>query len=124
MNYFICAIKQVCRFHRQGQKKRILVLYSLHCILAIVAAILDNVFHLTPSTPYAYTGIIFTLLSLGLFIPSLAVLVRRLHDIDKAWPRMFISFIPLVGWIWLLILLCTPGSQGPNRFGPDPKAQP
>ena len=56
------------------------------------------------------------------FIPSLAVLVRRLHDVGKSGWFYFIGLIPLIGAIWLLILFCTDGQKQDNKWGPDPKA--
>ena len=44
---------------------------------------------------------------LALIIPSLSIAVRRLRDIGKRWPWLFINFIPLVGSIWFIVLLCT-----------------
>ena len=58
---------------------------------------------------------------LAIIIPSLAVIVRRLHDIGKSGTYYFVRFIPIVGPIWLLILLCTEGEKGVNRYGKDPK---
>ena len=55
------------------------------------------------------------------FIPSLAVLVRRLHDVGKLGWFYFIGLIPLIGAIWLLILFCTEGQKQDNKWGPDPK---
>jgi uncharacterized membrane protein YhaH (DUF805 family) len=55
------------------------------------------------------------------FIPGLAVLVRRLHDIDRSGWWMLISLVPVIGGIWLLVLLCSEGTYGPNRFGPGPE---
>ena len=57
------------------------------------------------------------------FIPSLAVLVRRLHDVGKSGWFYFIGLIPLIGAIWLLILFCTEGQKQDNKWGPDPKVQ-
>ncbi|RKR10402.1 uncharacterized membrane protein YhaH (DUF805 family) [Flavobacterium sp. 90] len=55
------------------------------------------------------------------FLPGLAVIVRRLHDVGKSGWFYFIAFIPFIGAIWILILFCTEGTQGPNQYGPDPK---
>jgi len=57
----------------------------------------------------------------AVFIPSIAVVVRRLHDIGKSGWYYFVSLIPFIGGIWLLILLVTEGDKGPNEYGPDPK---
>ena len=56
------------------------------------------------------------------FIPSLAVVVRRLHDVGKSGWFYFIFLIPLIGVIWLLVLYCTEGQKQDNKWGPDPKA--
>lgn len=58
---------------------------------------------------------------LAILVPGLAVVVRRLHDINKSGWMMLVSFIPLVGGIWLLVLLVTEGTSGTNQYGPDPK---
>ena len=62
-----------------------------------------------------------SLLSLALLLPGLGVTWRRLHDVGKSGANYFWVFLPLVGWIPLLIWLCRDGDRGPNRFGPDPK---
>jgi len=54
-------------------------------------------------------------------LPGLALTVRRLHDIGKSGWWIFISLIPLVGGIWLFVLMITGGNVGNNRYGPDPK---
>ena len=85
--------------------------------------------------PFAGAGVLsLTTLSLyGLFalavaIPGIAVTVRRLHDRDMSgwWYLGFIvaSLVPLIGFIAsiaFLVVLFLPGTDGPNRFGPDPK---
>jgi uncharacterized membrane protein YhaH (DUF805 family) len=59
--------------------------------------------------------------ALGLFVPSLAVGVRRLHDTGRSGWWLLIGLIPLVGAIVLLVFLVTDGERGPNRWGPSPK---
>lgn len=60
------------------------------------------------------------LFGLATFLPSLAVAIRRLHDLDRTGWWVLLGLIPLVGWIILIIWYCTKGTAGPNRFGPDP----
>jgi uncharacterized membrane protein YhaH (DUF805 family) len=61
-----------------------------------------------------------TLASLILLLPGLAVLVRRLHDTDRSAWWILIPFVPLIGSIWLLVLLCERGTEGANRYGMGP----
>ena len=55
---------------------------------------------------------------LALFVPGLAVAWRRLHDMGKGGQWYWISLIPIIGGIWLLVLLCMPSEPQDNRFGP------
>jgi uncharacterized membrane protein YhaH (DUF805 family) len=54
---------------------------------------------------------------LATLVPSLAVVVRRLHDIGKAGGWIFINLIPIIGGIWFLILMLKGGEPAENRFG-------
>jgi uncharacterized membrane protein YhaH (DUF805 family) len=62
-----------------------------------------------------------TIFSLGTFLPSLAISVRRLHDIDRTGWWVLIA-LTIIGIIVLLIFACTRGTIGSNRFGADPWA--
>jgi uncharacterized membrane protein YhaH (DUF805 family) len=66
---------------------------------------------------------VFIILLYGLVVmlPSLALVVRRLHDIGKSGWYYFVSFIPIVGSIWILVLLVTDSQYGPNEYGLNPK---
>ena len=52
---------------------------------------------------------------------TLAIGVKRLHDIDKCGWYLLILLIPIVNFIWALYMLFADGTVGPNRFGADPK---
>ena len=62
-------------------------------------------------------AIIYWILAAILILPSLAVAWRRLHDTGRAGGWWFISFIPLIGQIILIIWWATPGQPESNRFG-------
>lgn len=64
---------------------------------------------------------VYWLYTLAVLIPGIAAVVRRLHDVGKSGWFYFIVLIPLVGPIWLLVLLCTEGDSGSNEYGEDPK---
>ena len=67
------------------------------------------------------TGLVGPLVSLALLLPGLAMAVRRLHDIDRTGWWVLIS-LTIIGIILLIVWDCMKGSDGPNRFGPDPLA--
>ena len=62
-----------------------------------------------------------SLFSLAVFIPGLAVTWRRLHDTGRSGAFFFLTLIPVVGGIILLVFLCQNSTPGGNRFGPNPK---
>jgi uncharacterized membrane protein YhaH (DUF805 family) len=89
------------------------VLFSVIC--SIVASLID-------SDLFDYTfSPLQTAFNLATFLPGLAVMVRRLHDIDRTGWWILITFT-IIGIVLLIYWNCQPGTPGPNRYGPDPFA--
>lgn len=63
------------------------------------------------------TGVLSTIASLAMFLPSLAVGARRLHDTDKSAWWLLIGLIPLIGPIVLIVFFCQRGTDGANSYG-------
>ena len=86
------------------------------CIVSVVAGAVDGLLFGSSERGPANT-----LTFLGLTIPGLAVGARRLHDIGRTgwWQLLTLT---LVGVILLVIWSLMRGTDGPNRFGPDPLA--
>jgi uncharacterized membrane protein YhaH (DUF805 family) len=53
-------------------------------------------------------------------IPMVAVTVRRLHDTNRRGRWILMYLIPILGALWIIILLCLEGTEGENRFGENP----
>jgi uncharacterized membrane protein YhaH (DUF805 family) len=71
-------------------------------------------------------GIVGVLLLIAYFVLaiwiSLALQIKRWHDRDKSGVWVFISLIPFVGAIWVLVECgFLDGTPGPNKYGPSPK---
>ena len=60
-------------------------------------------------------------IGLGLFLPSLAVTVRRLHDIGKSGWNILWAAIPLIGIIIVLVWMCQDSDVVANKYGESPK---
>lgn len=63
-----------------------------------------------------------SLYSLAVLLPGLAVGARRLHDTGRSGWWQLIWLVPVIGWIWLIVLFATEGNSGSNEYGEDPKA--
>ena len=111
-------------FSGRARRKEYWMFVLVQTIVMIGLIILDSVLGLDfelqgISLGYGYLYLIGLIVH---FIPSLAVLVRRLHDVGKSGWFYFIFLIPLIGVLWLLVLYCTEGQKQDNKWGPDPKA--
>ena len=111
-------------FKGRARRKEYWMYVLVQSIIMIALMILDSILGLDfelqgISLGYGYLYLIGVIVH---FIPSLAVLVRRLHDVGKSGWFYFIFLIPIIGIIWLLVLYCTEGQKQDNKWGPDPKA--
>jgi len=68
-------------------------------------------------------NILNVVVSLGFFLPSLGLSVRRLHDVDKSGWWVLLSFIPVVGFIVLLIWFVRESQNSPNEYGVVPNLE-
>ncbi|MDR1007026.1 MAG: DUF805 domain-containing protein [Campylobacteraceae bacterium] len=120
MEYFIDPIKNHY-FDFEGRERRkaywLFVLFSF--IVSIIINIVDA-FTLANIIGVPVLGLVF---SLAIFLPSLGLAVRRLHDIGKSGWWVLITLVPLVGGIWFIILAATDSQKGNNQYGPNPKGE-
>jgi uncharacterized membrane protein YhaH (DUF805 family) len=109
-------------FGTSGRLRRMdywLLSIATNIVVAIASALLNVLLGQPPISQEISPGDVFSLASIWI---SIALMVKRCHDRDKAWWWVLIFMIPIVGWIWGLIELgFLDGTQGPNRFGPSPK---
>ena len=120
-------LKNYANFEGRARRKEYWY-FTLMNILIIVPAIIIIGFvseGLGDDSP-VIIGLFILLLvfAVALFIPSLALAVRRLHDTGKSGWWWVLGIIPLVSYVGSIILLvyyCTDGDRGSNQYGPDPK---
>ncbi|MDR0394302.1 MAG: DUF805 domain-containing protein [Tannerella sp.] len=125
MNWYLQVIKKYATFSGRARRKEFWMFVLFNSIFVVVAMILDRVLGtgFDMSGQSMEYGWIYTLYCLCIFIPGLAVCIRRLHDVGKSGWFYLICLIPLIGAIWLLVLFCTEGQSGDNEYGADPKQE-
>ena len=111
-------------FSGRARRREYWMYVLVQSIIMIGLMILDSVLGLDfelqgISLGYGYLYLIGLIVH---FIPSLAVVVRRLHDVGISGWFYFIFLIPIIGIIWLLVSICTEGQKEYNKWGSDPKA--
>lgn len=86
--------------------------FELAQLLIIVAAlIIDQIIG---------TGFIYVIAVIALILPSIAVLIRRLHDTDRSGWWFWIMILPIIGSIVILVFTLIAGDEGDNKYGPNP----
>ena len=96
-----------------------LVLASLATSILDVALFSDQLGEILEDT--GGLGVIGALWALAVFLPSLSLLIRRLHDTNRSGWWVLIGLIPLAGAIVLFVFALFDSDPGENRFGPSPK---
>jgi uncharacterized membrane protein YhaH (DUF805 family) len=91
--------------------------YWYWVLFAVIGVIVTKIIDYAIGYPVTYF-----IFSLAIFLPGLAVGIRRLHDLDRSGWWILLSLIPLVGAIIVIVWFCSQGTQGANRFGQDPLA--
>jgi len=102
------AFQNILTFNGRASRSAYWWFALLMFIVALVVDIVGVASH-TRALQYAVDAVVFLL--------TLAVQVRRLHDTDRTGFWCFIGLIPIVGSIVLLVFNCLPGTPGPNKFG-------
>jgi uncharacterized membrane protein YhaH (DUF805 family) len=120
MNWYLKVLKQYFDFSGRARRKEYWMFTLFSVIVAFVLGIVDGATGATLGIEGL--GLFGGLYVLAVLIPSIAVSVRRLHDIDRSGWWLLILLVPVIGAIVLLVWACSNGTQGNNRFGPDPKA--
>jgi uncharacterized membrane protein YhaH (DUF805 family) len=80
-------------------------------LIIIVALIIDQIIG---------TGVLYIIAAIVFILPSIAVLIRRLHDTDRTGWWYWIQLLPLIGLIVILVFTLTGGDEGDNKYGPNP----
>ena len=105
MDNFIAVLKKYSDFESSSSRKEYWMFVLFNIVFSSLASIIS------PKVSMLY--------SLFIFIPALAVTVRRLHDVGKSGWMLLIIFIPLIGSIWLLYLLLQKGDSLNEFFAND-----
>jgi uncharacterized membrane protein YhaH (DUF805 family) len=119
MNWYVTVLQKYAVFTGRARRKEYWMWVLFNLIISIILNIIDFVADLHIG---ANLGILSFIYGLAVLIPSIAVIVRRLHDTNRTGWWIFIVLIPFVGAIILIVFAALDSSPGDNRYGPNPKA--
>ena len=118
MNYYTAVLQKYTDFSGRARRKEYWMFALINAIISLVLYGIDSAI----GTGSGTFGVLGGLYSLAVLLPSLAVGVRRLHDIGKSGWWLLIALVPLIGGLYLLFLAVQDSNRGDNAYGPDPKA--
>lgn len=121
MNWYTEVLRKYAVFSGRARRREYWMFVLFNALIGIVLSVLDNALGLDNADG---GGVLQSIYGLAIFIPSLAVGVRRLHDTNRSGWWLLLWLIPVVGWIIMIVWLATAGQIGPNQYGPDPKTLP
>jgi uncharacterized membrane protein YhaH (DUF805 family) len=113
-NYYLGVLKKYAVFTGRARRAEYWYFFLANIIFSFGLGFMDGVLGLVDKTTgYGPLG---SLYSLVVLVPSIAVGVRRMHDVGKSG---WFLLIP----IYNLVLAVTEGEKGENKYGPDPKVE-
>ena len=113
LDYYTGVLKNYAGFEGRARRAEFWQYGLMNLIVVVVLVFLSAIIK-----PLFFLVIIYYL---AILVPTLAVTVRRLHDTDRSGFWFFISFVPFVGGIILLVFECLDSTPGDNKYGPNPK---
>ncbi len=114
MNYYLDVLKNhYADFNGRARRKEYWMFTLGTLIVAVVIGVVAGLIKFP---------LLVSLYGLAVVVPGLAVCVRRLHDIGKSGWWVLIGLVPVIGGIWLLVLMCLDGEPKENQWGANPKA--
>jgi uncharacterized membrane protein YhaH (DUF805 family) len=112
MSWYLKVLSQYAQFNGRARRKEYWFYALFNFIVSLLLTLIGRLIHLN-WLDYLY--------GLLVFIPTLAVTVRRLHDTGRRGWWILIELIPIIGTIILLIFVCLDSQPGTNKYGPNPK---
>lgn len=115
MDWFKKGLRNYTNFSGRARRKEYWYFVLVQMGLVIIAMILDAIIF------NSETGLFYIVVALGLFLPGLAVTIRRLHDTSRSGWWFLISILPLIGSIILLVFVASDTKLETNQWGPPAK---
>lgn len=119
MNYYSICLSKFADFSGRARRREYWTFVLVNCLIALLLLILGLAF----GEDSPASNIMVTIFYLIMLVPNLSVSVRRLHDIGKSGWYIFLSLIPLIGGLILLIWSLMDSEPGENQYGKNPKEE-
>ena len=111
MNYYLAVLNKYATFKGRARRKEYWYFVLFNFLIILALPFISTITGVVEATGGDFISVVYKFI---MFIPSIAVGIRRMHDVNKSG---WFFFIP----IYNFILAVTDGTKGSNKHGPDPK---
>lgn len=122
--WMLLPIRRYAQFNGRSSRKEFWMFQLVYVALFVAGSVLIGVTMDSYGEFSPFGNVVLGLIVLavlGLFVPLLAVEVRRFHDQNRSGWFVLLNLIPYVGVIIVFVMMLLEGTPGENRFGPDPR---
>ena len=126
--YFRVLKENYVNFSGRARRKEFWMFQLFLIIITTICIGLDNILGTVVAMDFGSFGLIilpfgwlYFLCGIFHFLPSLSLVVRRLHDVGKSGSWYLIGLIPIIGNVFLIVFLCSEGDKNENKWGLNPK---
>ncbi len=116
MSWYIGALKKYADFNGRASRVEFWMFTLISIIVSLLLFLIDR-----QIMPGSSIQLLYTLYSLAVLVPSLAITVRRFHDTGRSGWWMLINLIPILGQIAYLVFLAQDSQPAANQYGASPK---
>lgn len=116
--YYKKCFRQYADFKGRARRAEYWYFVLYNWLISIAVSLVDM---LTLGAGENGMGLLGLIYSLVILIPSLAASVRRMHDTGRSGWTLLLSFIPIIGWILVIVYSCQDSQPGSNKWGANPK---
>ena len=113
IDWYLGPFQKFAKFEGRASRKEYWMFVVMNIPVAFLFGVLDAL--------VGAGGVLGGVYNLILLVPSVSLMCRRLHDQNRSGWWQLLLFIPIVGFIVILVFMCLDGTAGDNRFGSDPK---
>lgn len=113
MDWYLKVLQQYAVFDGRSRRQEFWMFALIHVGVSVGLTVIGSVIGLQDVLVWLYP--------LAVSLPVIGVSIRRLHDTGRVGWWLLMCFIPIVGWIVLLVFYAQEGEQGSNQYGANPK---
>ncbi|HEY9583588.1 MAG TPA: DUF805 domain-containing protein [Candidatus Paceibacterota bacterium] len=114
MQNYISVLKKYVVWSGRAGRREYWMFFLFSAIISMILAIISSIVG-------DDIGILGGIYGLAVLLPGIAVAVRILHDTGRSAWWILLCLIPIIGWVWLIVLYVQDSQVGDNKYGSNPK---